>query len=200
MEHLYNENSSSQHRSIEDHLRSCAQCRAQASRWRATMKSLDGWRLSSPRRSRILPTIPWAVAAMLVVGIGIGFRAGRGSSMDSPSFRAALHKEVAAQVTIAVDQQRAAMAEELRTASARAVGEETRQLLSAFAEQIDERRQSDAEAIYAAIQQVDARHGQDVARLRHDLGTVAVVADARLSDAQEQIQNLSKPVSDTTDK
>ncbi len=193
MEHLYNENSPSQRRSIEDHLRQCAGCRGQADRWRSGMKSLDAWPLSTSRRPRILPSIPWAIAALLTVGLGIGFLAGRTSSDDPAALRAAMRQEIAAQVAVAIDHQRAAMVEELRTASARAVGDETRQLLTAFAEQLDERRQSDAEAFYATIQQMDARHGQDVARLRRDLGTMALVADARLTDAQERIQNLSNP-------
>ena len=200
MEHLYKENSPSQHHSIEEHLRSCADCCAQADRWRSAMKSLDAWRLSTPRQRRFRPSIPWAVAAMLVVGIGVGFLTGRTTSIDSPALQATLRKEVAIQVAAAMNQQRTALAEELRTASARAIGEETRQLLSAFAEQLDERRQSDAEVLYTALQQIDTRHSQEVARLRRDLGTVALVADARITDAQEKISSLSDPGFETFNK
>jgi hypothetical protein len=200
MEHLYNENSPSQHRSIEDHLRTCGECRSQAVRWRSAMKSLDAWPQSAPRRGRIHPAVPWAIAAMLTIGIGIGFLAGRTASVDAQALQATLRQEVAAQVAAAMNQQRTALAEELRGASARAIGEETRQLLSAFAEQLDEQRQSDAEVVYTALQQVDARTRQEVARLRRDLGTVALVADARITDAQEQISYLSNPGSETSNK
>lgn len=201
MEHLYNESSPSQRQSIDNHLRTCADCSAQSDRWRATMKTLDAWPLEAPRRHhRSMPAVPWAIAALLVVGIGVGFLTGRTTAIDSPALQAALRQEVASQVTAAMNQQRASLAEELRTASARAISDETRQLFSEFAEQLEERRESDAEIYYSAIQQVDARHRQEVARLRRDLGTVALVADARITDAQEQISNLSNPGSETFNK
>jgi hypothetical protein len=201
MEHLYQENSPAQRQSIDNHLRTCADCRAQSDRWHATMKTLDAWPLEAPRRRhRTLPAVPWAIAALLVVGIGVGFLTGRTTAIDSPALQAALRQEVASQLTAAMNQQRASLAEELRTASARAISDETRQLFSAFAEQLEERRESDAEVIYSAIQQVDTRHSREVARLRRDLGTVAVVADARITDAQEQISNLSNPGSESFNK
>ena len=76
------------------------------------------------------------------------------------------------------------MATELRAAARDSASQETRQQLASFAAQIDERRQADAEVYSTAFEQMTERHAEAVSRLRQDLSTVAVVADARLNNVE----------------
>lgn len=189
MEHLYGENSPEQRKAIENHLRSCPECAGQTRNWQNAMSALDGWKLPERSRGRILPALRWAAAAAIVLGIGV--LAGRSTGPDQAGLQAAIRHEVSTQLSAVMELERATLASELRAAALQTAGDETQRILTAFANRIDERRQSDAEVFYTAIQQVDARHSEEVARLRQDLGTVAVVADARLSEAQDKILQLA---------
>ncbi len=199
MEHLYGENSHAPARrqAIEAHLGTCGECRAQAQTWRQTMTSLDGWRLPASRSTAgagafvmastklFRLALPWAAAAAIF--ISAGYLAGKTTGPNPAALSAAIETQVAR----AMDRERAALVTELQTAASRSAGQETRQILTAFAEQFEERRQADAQAFYTALQQFDARHGDALSRLRQDISTVAVVADARLLDTQEQILELA---------
>ena len=74
---------------------------------------------------------------------------------------------------------------------AASAGAETLRLLTDYAEALDEKRGADAATFLAALRQIDARRGTEIDRLRRDLGTVAVFADARLSETQEQLYQLA---------
>ncbi len=199
MAHLYGENAHSPARrqAIETHLGACGDCRAQANAWRQTMTALDSWRLPTARSTAgtgsfsVAATnlfrlaLPWAAAAAIFVSAG--YLAGKSTGPNPAALSAAIETHVAR----AMDREREALAAELRTAASRSAGQEARQILSAFAEQFEERRQADAQAFYTALQQFDARHGDALSRLRQDISTVAVVADARLLDTQEQILELA---------
>jgi len=198
MEHLYGENSQTPQRgAVDAHLRACPECRTQVTAWRKTMHALDAWRLPAPAARpswrAFVPVLRWTAAAAIL--ISAGFLAGRTISPDSGALRAALldtvKQEVATQVVSAMDRERATLATELRAAARDSASEETRQQLASFATQIDERRQADAEVYSNAFQQLNERHAEAVSLLRKDLSTVAVVADARLLKAQEQIFELA---------
>jgi hypothetical protein len=190
MEHLYGESSPTENSAMAAHLQACADCRRQTSTWRDAMKTLDGWPLPAPRARRVArPILRWAAAAAVL--LGVGFLTGRSFSPDAKTIQAAIRQEAAVQVAAALQLQRTALADELRASVTQSMGDETRRLLTSVAEQLDDRRQSDAEVFYTALQQLDARHAQEVARLREHLSTVAVVANARFDDTEEQLLQLA---------
>jgi anti-sigma factor RsiW len=204
MDHLYGERPPAQKAEFEAHLRACDDCRTQVAGWRKTMATLDTWRLPAQRTVSLRltqPALRWAAAAVVLISVvGASFVAGRGAGgpRNLEALQAALHQEVttqvAAQVAAAMNRERSTLVAELRAAATATATEETRQQLAAFAEQLDERRQADAEVYYTAIEQVNARNAEYLSRLRRDLSTVALVADARLTDTQEQLQQLTDPL------
>jgi hypothetical protein len=197
MDHLYGESTPAQQAAVKAHLAACEDCRNQASTWRSAMKTLDSWPLPSAgilSLTSVRPILRWAAAAAVLAGVlGFGFVVGRGASPDQDALQAALRREVATQVAAAMDRERSTLVTELRAAATASASQETRQLMASLAQQLDERRQADAEVFYTAIEQVDARNAQSISRLRRDLSTVALVADARLVDTQEQINQLAQP-------
>lgn len=194
IEHLYGENDSAARAEIHSHLETCAECRAKTDGWRETMSALDHWKLPNGARGSLLaPMFRWAAAAAIL--ITVGYAAGRIGSPNSGALQAMIQREVAQQVSAATQKERTAVAEELRTIATQSIGDETRQLLTSLVDELDQRRRNDAETFLTAVQQIDTRHTQEVTQLRKDLGTVAFVADARLSDIQEQ---LDEPVSAST--
>lgn len=198
MEHLYREDPPAQRAAIEAHVRGCPACQTQVALWRRTMSSLDSWALPvrpSPRLARVRawgPMVRWTAAAAVLVAAG--FLAGRTALPASPTpadLQATLRQEIATQVASAMARERTTLATELRAAATESASQETRRWLVSFAEALDERRQEDAEYYSAALEQVDARNAAAVSRLRRDLSTVAVVADARLLNTQEQLLQLA---------
>ena len=166
MAHLYGEATETERHDLDAHLRSCAECAAKVKTWRAGMSALDEWKL--PQASPVRHQSAWrwaAAAAVLVLGIMLG--------------RFSMAREL--------DNRLAALRSEMRqTAEA-----ETHKLLTDFAKELDDQRGTDQASFLAALKQVDAQRSAEIARLRRDLGTVAVYSDARLSGAEEQLYALA---------
>lgn len=169
MSFLYDEDSEQHHRELDAHVRTCSECAARMNAFRAGRHALDGWKLPQPRLAQPRPILRWAAAAAVLLAIGIGI--GRYSRADATSLRASLQQELDA-----------------RLAAAHA---ETQQLLAGWAQDFDRKHESDTANVRQALKQMDVRHGAEAARLRRDLDTVAIVADARLSQAQEQLYQLA---------
>ncbi|HEU0011056.1 MAG TPA: hypothetical protein VFT34_14660, partial [Verrucomicrobiae bacterium] len=68
---------------------------------------------------------------------------------------------------------------------------EAQHRLTDFAKELDDRRGTDTASYVAALRQIDTQRRAEIARLRRDLGTVAIYADARLSGAEEQLYQLN---------
>ncbi len=79
---------------------------------------------------------------------------------------------------------------ESRLAAARV---ESQQSLVALLKELDQKREAETANLLVALKQMDSRRAAEAARLRRDLDTVAVVSDARLSQAQEQLDQLTNP-------
>jgi len=178
MAHLYGETPAARRAALDSHLQQCASCAARVQDWRSGMASLDQWELpSAPRNPVARPFLRWAAAAAVI--LVLGFVCGRFSAGNTRAAQAALQKDFEFRLAQA--------REELRAAAAT----ETQRALELFAQAIEEKRAGDTATIVAALRQVDDRFAANLARLRRDLDTVAVVADGRLSDTQEQLYQLS---------
>ena len=178
MTHLYGETPAPQRAELEAHLRQCAACATRVKGWRASMGALDAWTLPASRRARGTPGV-WRWAAAAAVVLAAGFAVGRFSGTEPRELQAKTQREF--------DTKLAAMREEFRTSTAA----ELRAVLTDFGQELDDKRSADAQSFLAALRQVDARFGANFNRLRRDLDTVAVVADGRLSDTQEQLEQLA---------
>ena len=165
---LYGEATETERHDLDAHLRACAECAAKVKTWRASMGALDEWKLPQASPARHHQQTVWrlaAAAAVLVLGVAIG--------------RFTMARELDSRLT--------AMRTEIRQAS----DAETHKLLTDFARELDSRRGTDQASFLAALKQVDAQRGAELARLRRDLGTVAIYADARLAGAEQQLYELN---------
>lgn len=170
MAHLYGEATETQREDLDAHLRACPECAARVKSWRAGMKALDEWKLPEASPARYQPAYRWAAAAaVLVLGVVLG--------------RFSMAREL--------DNRFAALRDEMRQAAAESAGAETQRRLTDFATVLDEQRGTDATSVLAALRQVDAQRRAENARLRRDLETVAVYADARLSSAEQQLYQIN---------
>jgi hypothetical protein len=163
---LYGEATETERHDLDAHLRACAECAAKVKTWRAGMSALDEWKL--PQASPVRHQAGWrwaAAAAVLALGIVIG--------------RFSMAREL--------DNRLAGLRSEMRQSA----DAETHKLLTDFARELDSRRGTDQASFLAALKQVDAQRSSEIARLRRDLGTVAIYADARLAGAEQQLYELN---------
>ena len=168
---LYGEATETERHELDAHLRACPECAAKVKTWRAGMGALDEWKLPQASPARHQPAWRWvaAAAAVLALGVVIG--------------RFSMSREM--------DNRIAALRNEIHLKATESAGAEAQKWLTGFAKELEEQRGTDAASYLAALRQVDAHRSAEIARLRRDLGTVAVVADARLSGAEEQLYALA---------
>ncbi len=165
MAFLYGEATETERYDLDAHLRACAECAAKVKTWRAGMHALDEWKLPQASPARHEPAFRWAAAAaVLVLGVVLG--------------RFSMAREM--------DNRLAALRSEIRLTAA-----EAQHRLTDFAKELDDRRGTDTASYVAALRQIDTQRRAEIARLRRDLGTVAIYADARLSGAEEQLYQLN---------
>jgi hypothetical protein len=200
MSYLYGEDAPVRHLELEAHLRACPTCRNQVEQWRHSMRSLDHWSDVRPRRKSwaVEPALRWAVAAAVMLGIGIGVGRLASAAPRSAQLRELVRMEVDARLNAAhaefaqiLERRQAEMAQKLQAAAAQAGSEEARQVLGDYAKVLDEQRTSDRQAYLAAFRQLDERQRAEVGNLREALQTVALNADDGLNRAQEQLLELA---------
>jgi hypothetical protein len=177
--------------------------------WRATMGHLQSWRVPAqePPAARAVPMLKWAIAALVVLGVGIGVgRLSAPQGADPTALRAALlpelRQELSADVQAALAQDRSGLTNDFRrqlragfermASDTLAVSRtETQLLLNDFIQTYSLNREQDRQATLALYQQGERLRRADSASLRKDLETVAVVAENRLQQAQYEIGELA---------
>jgi hypothetical protein len=134
------------------------------------------WGKTAAPRNRVRqpqPLLKWGIAAALT--LAIGFSAGRFSSpgrTDAPSLRAALKSELRAELLAELKQNQ-------------------EQALAAWELNAEEKRAEDDKLILAAIHRIDADRQADYTSMHKELETVAVLTQASLQNAQQQIVTLA---------
>jgi hypothetical protein len=200
MSFLYGEDSPARHTELGAHLQTCAECRRHVQTWRGSMTALDAWAApAAPRRWVPAPAMRWAAAAAVVLGLGIGLgRMTTSANAEMKQLTTALRAEMETKLVSAreefdrtLQQQRAEFVETVHAAASDAAGEEAAELFNRIARVIDERREKDQVAYFAALRQVEERSLTDYAALRKDLNTVAVNTDDGLSQTREQLIELA---------
>lgn len=221
MAYLYGELPAASKTDLKEHLLSCAQCREQVASWESTMAGLNDWKLTPaaaaptpmPRSVRT-PMLKWALAALVVLGLGFGIGRVSAPAPDleairtaiEPGLRTALASDLRRQVADeVVAEWQAALSgspadlgsessRQLRLAAnqwtARAVEQataENQRLLLDLADNIQSSRRADQETLLAMFERAERQRQLDYVNLRRALETVAVVANDKFNQTESQL-------------
>jgi anti-sigma factor RsiW len=96
VQYLYGEIKPDLRRQLKEHLDGCAECREELQSWKRSLHQLDAWKLprTSSRLDAVTPFLKWAVAALLVLGLGFGFGRLSASRVDLEKVRAQVEPEI----------------------------------------------------------------------------------------------------------
>jgi hypothetical protein len=200
MEWLYGESNRKDHQRLQAHLNRCSDCRGQVQRWQAVMQQLNAGALpkSQPAWSIALPTLKWAAAAALV--LGLGFTLGRWSNHSSSQF-AAWEQKLQAQwrqdMRLKGEQLRADWETAQKTAGtalASQIAADSQKLTESYWRQFSREyavtRQNDLAWLVNHVQTLENQRNNENSLLRKDLETLAVTAEGELMKTRRQIGNL----------
>lgn len=192
---LYEELSPDRQRELDRHLAGCAECQTAVGQWRAAMQTLDAWQLPAPVRHRTaettwLPRLKWAAAALVILGAGLVAGRLTVAPPDLAQLRAAL-------VPGLRDELRREFQAELQTAVNAATAQTDRKIED-LAAAWSASRQQDQQSTLALFSRTERQRQAELAWMRRDLETVALVADERLGVTQRTLGQLiaaAQPVS-----
>ncbi len=220
--YVYGETPRASRPSLRTHLDQCATCRATVARWQAARAGLAEWRLEKPAALKrvpvAFPTLKWALAALVV--LGLGFMVGRVSlaRTDRKAWRAALEPELRASLAGAVQQQvqrefladwqavltggPEAMATDFRRRlrsdlelwkahTVEASKAESERLLVGFVETYHANRRRDQAAVLTLFDRAEEQHRAAHLDLRRALETVAVIADDKFQRTESELGQLA---------
>jgi hypothetical protein len=215
MSFVYGELPRADKAALDTHLRSCGQCRAEVATWRQAIDGLDRWHLhdlppAECEASVFWPVLRWALAALVILGLGLTI--GR-MSVPAPNLdklRASLLTQLDQQVRkdFKADLEAALAAgpkpldtefrRELRAGldqwSARTVaaaGTENQRLLAEFVQADAARRQQEREVTLALFRQGEQKRRADFYDLRVALETVAAVSAAKFNHTDSELGQLA---------
>jgi hypothetical protein len=199
MSYLYDEVEPSERAAMKAHIESCAACRCQVMAWQGTREAMNEFALPSRRRPFISPAAArWAMAAAFVglLAIGIVYVAAlRGDIRDlRAEVQGSLRRELESGIRLDLARQMRTDLDQALAGQGRAreqSSEEARALVVALAQHLEALRAADQQATLAALQSLGARQTRDYAALRNELETVAVLTEAGLQRAQNQIATLA---------
>ena len=156
--YLYNELPPGEHAALQDHASACAECRAQLDSWHGAKTKLDGWPLPALQRRPIVlrNVVKWGIAAMLMIGFGLGVARLTAPTLDfvhiEKSLRADFQKQLAA---------------------ARLADKEE---LAAVLAQMEKKRTSDAAALREDLETVAVMAETSLQRTQRQIGQLSLIA------------------------
>lgn len=150
--YVYGESPAIVRQELSSHLAVCPECRRLVEDWRASMVSLDKWKLARVHKPRdwFAPALRWAAAAACVLALGFGL--GRLSTRaDVAQLRAALEPQLRQslreQMVQIVNQELARNS----AATLAAASDQTEKLLAAYTAVNDRRHADELERLYLAL-------------------------------------------------
>jgi len=104
--YVFGEATGTAKRELRAHLRNCQQCRAEVDTWKRSLGRLDSWKLSRFRFSSelMLPVFKFAVAAAIVLVVGISIGRATAPKVDANQLVRAMTPEVQRQVSLQMSQ------------------------------------------------------------------------------------------------
>ena len=191
---------------LRDHLKVCPTCAQEVAGWRRSLRRLDGWLLpDAPAKAQeraharvfVQPVFKWAIAAMIVLGLGFagGSLSSSGKTADMRALiEAAVSSRLQAQMDAALTQARTENANALRDAELRltqtSVSERER-LWRAFLQVLGNARAEDAKTLQAAFRDLQQRDNAEFVALRKDLETLASATDDEIRAARLKLFELA---------
>ncbi len=224
MEYLYDELDAKKRGSLTKHLRDCPDCLASVESWRSVMSHLDQWKLAHCREGnlrfrRVIEWVGrWAVAAVLLIGIGYTFGLLSGpdltdvrelrhvletslkSSMES-AVRDSVRQELNLRWLPALAESQALLKDELHeqlrydlnqfaTDVMAASSAERNELLAKVVRSMQERQLQQGYLIAAVLDQMKRQQLRNDALLRNDLASLAFQTGDELLQTKKDIAHL----------
>ncbi len=187
-EYLYDEAAPARRARLEAHLRDCPDCQRQLAQWQDTRAALDAWQLPAARSPRPRATASeaarWAVAALLV--LGLGWWGGRLAAPPAPDL-GALRTAVAEELRPALEREFQTRLDATLQAAEQRHAERVQALATAWAAA----RAEDQQATLSLYQRAERQRLSDYATLRRDLETVAIVAQDAIGRTRQQLSQLA---------
>jgi hypothetical protein len=222
MAYLYHEVPGARSTELERHLRSCGECRTALAQWRSAVTSLRQWDLPEHRPTVpvrfVEPALRWALAALVVLGLGYGIGRFSAPSPDMAALRAAIEKPLRdsllaevqqqvrtsltadweavrgaekAAVTNALQRQLGSRLQEWRAETVAALSEDQQRLFDDFFATYRTERQQDRQMLLTLFDRAEEKHQAQHLSLRRAVETVAVVAADRLQRTETQLGELA---------
>jgi len=193
MSYLYDELNADQSANLKAHLHTCLDCKSKVNEWQAARSGLDEWR-APKRRWRVLLAqrmVKWAVAAAIVLSIGVGVGRLTSAPPDVQQVRAAIEPELRQELRREFAQLFRDQLDKSASTTLAASTEQTRQLLAEFARAVEAKRTEDYQAINAALDKLQSQRLADFFSLKKDVDTMAVLTESGFRRAQQQLVQLA---------
>ena len=206
---------------LTKHLEGCTECREQVATWDRTIRKLDSWKL--PQRSAREPMpqafVRWAIAAMLVLGIGFGLgRFSTYASFDANKLRSDLESSLRASLAAELQQQRrpaedngwqtalaattsqisndfqtqlAIERDQIMAGVMNVSARDSRHQLNEFIQFLRAARDEDRQNTLVLLREMQKQHATDYLALRKDLETVASLTDDEIRQARLKFIQLA---------
>jgi len=210
MTFLYGEGTRQERTSLKRHLKRCPECRGSVETWKSAKAGLSDWHLeSSPglaARAAAVPVLRWALAALVVLGLGYVLGHAPLSQANtvsvSPAIVSALREQLQTELRSDLESALAGSPETLNTQfrrqlraeldlwradSVAAAKAEARDVLVGFANSYAADRQNMLTLFERSEKKEQAEH----LSLRRALETVAVVADDKFQRTENQLGRLA---------
>jgi hypothetical protein len=195
--YLFGEAPPELNRKLKAHLNECGQCADEIAAMQRTMRKLDAWEVPPASRQirRLEPLLKFAMAAAIVLGVGIGVgRLTPPPTVDVGQLRTELRASLLAESQAANDQVMSDCRQLVASTEARLAQQQEvamrlfgRQLIEA----VNTGRDQDRGAIQAAFDQFKQQREADYVSLRRDLETVASSTDQQLQLARVKLYELA---------
>ena len=93
---LYGEVSPEKRTELNAHLRTCGECQSQMASWKSVQSELQSWQVPTRAKttSHLSKAVPWAAAAVLMIGISFGFGRFTAPQPNLEEIRAAIEPQL----------------------------------------------------------------------------------------------------------
>ena len=147
--YLYGGLKPDERRQLKSHLQDCATCRAELERWQRSSRRLDAWKLPRCKTPLELfaPAFKWAVAAMVVLGVGFAFGRFAGDAAVADRVRAQIEPQLRQEMAEVVRKEVGRNSAAILQASVN----KTKDLLADYSTVSESRRTEDLQWLYLAL-------------------------------------------------
>ncbi|MFO1501223.1 MAG: hypothetical protein U1G07_23015 [Verrucomicrobiota bacterium] len=199
---LFGEATGPERKRLNQHLHECPECAREFAGWRRSLRRLDRWPLPRVEPSSagfFSPTFKWALAALVVFGLGFFLGKWNGPSEVQlaklrTQMEASLHSSLMAQIHDAMDNYQTETANAVRAAETRLTSRaaaDSERLFRNLVDVLNTARAEDSRVFLARLQEVQERSDSQFVDVRKDLETLASTADEEIRNAKLKLIQLA---------